>query len=282
MKQQIAFKNYLPVIAGFFLSLFMAQETIAQGNLLITPRRVVFEGSKRSEELNLANIGRDTATFVISFIQIRMKEDGGFENITVPDSNQFFADKNIRFFPRSVTLAPNEAQSVKVQLVNVGDLKPGEYRSHLYFRGTPPPRPLGEAIPDSDSTTLSVKLSPIFGISMPVIIRVGETKAAVTMSNVSFSSEGDTIPAVQMTFNREGNISVYGDVRVDYLFPTGEELKVGIVRGLSVYTPNKLRHFKMELEKPKNVNYHTGKLRITYSDQSIKPVTLAKEEIELK
>ena len=77
---------------------------MAQGNLLVTPKRVVFEGNKRSEELNLANIGKDTATYIISFIQIRMKEDGMFERITQPDPEQNFADKNLRFFPRTVTL----------------------------------------------------------------------------------------------------------------------------------------------------------------------------------
>ena len=101
----------------------------AQGNLLVTPRRVVFEGTKRSVDLNLANIGQDTATYAISLIQIRMKEDGSFETISTPDPGQNFADQNLRFFPRSVTLPPNEAQVVKVQLLRTNQLTPGEYRS---------------------------------------------------------------------------------------------------------------------------------------------------------
>src|SRR4051794_39184135 len=104
-------------LAFAIVALAFFSEANAQGNLLITPRRVLFEGNKRSEELNLANVGQDTATYVISFIQIRMKEDGSFENITVPDSGQNFADKNLRFFPRTVKLGPNEAQTLKVQLL---------------------------------------------------------------------------------------------------------------------------------------------------------------------
>src|ERR1700741_1501873 len=101
-----------------------------QGNLLLTPKRIVFQGSKKSQELNLANIGKDTARYIISFVQIRMKEDGSFEKISQPDSGQNFADANLRFFPRSVTLAPNETQTVKVQAVRTEELKEGEYRSH--------------------------------------------------------------------------------------------------------------------------------------------------------
>ncbi len=100
---------------------------------MIYPKRVVLDESKRSELLNLANTGNDSATFVISFLQIRMKEDGTFEKITQPDSAQRFADKNLRFFPRSVTLAPKEAQTVKIQIIKTNELMPGEYRSHLYM-----------------------------------------------------------------------------------------------------------------------------------------------------
>src|SRR5687768_10970779 len=64
----------------------------AQGDLLLFPKRIVFEKGKRTEIINLANISNDTIKYTISFIQIRMNENGGFEIISVPDSNQFFAD----------------------------------------------------------------------------------------------------------------------------------------------------------------------------------------------
>ena len=171
-----------------FFSIFCSSKLMAQGNLLVTPKRVVFDGNRRSEELNLANIGKDTATYIISFIQIRMKENGVFEKITQPDSAQNFADKNLRFFPRSVTLGPNEAQTVKVQLTKANDLTPGEYRSHLYFRASPPEKPLGDIEPQKDSV-LSVRLVPVFGISIPVIIRKGESNATVNISDLKFQSE---------------------------------------------------------------------------------------------
>jgi P pilus assembly chaperone PapD len=110
-------KSVIMLVAGLLISIIISPGvSMAQGDLLITPRRVVFEGSKRSMDLNLANTGKDTATYAISLMQIRMKEDGGFETITDPDPGQRFADRFIRFFPRSVTLGPNEAQAVKIKL----------------------------------------------------------------------------------------------------------------------------------------------------------------------
>ena len=133
----------------------------------------------------------------ISVVQIRMKEDGGFETITEPDAGQQFADKIIRFFPRSVTLGPNEAQAVKVQLIKTSELAPGEYRSHFYFRAIPKSKPLGEEETVSDTSTISVKLTPVFGITIPVIVRVGENISKVTLSGLSFQMTNDTVPRSQ-------------------------------------------------------------------------------------
>lgn len=269
-------------ISGALISCFLIftpSRSFGQGNLMVTPNRVVFENDKRYEELNLANSGNDTATFLISFIQIRMKDDGTFEKIEQPDSAQFFADKYLRLFPRSVTLGPNEAQTVKLQLTRKNELVTGEYRSHLYFRAVPNEKPLGEVEPEKDA--ISVRLVPIFGISMPIIIRVGESNTTVNLSDVSFKMEKDTIPVLSMTFNRKGNMSIYGDVSVDYIPVRGKKLRVGTVKGLAIYSPNTIRHFNLLLSKMAGVDHRSGKLHLIYTDQSPRPIVMAEETIEL-
>ncbi len=265
------------------LSCIVPYGTFAQGNLLITPRRVVFEGSVKTQELNLANTGKDTARYNVSIIQYRMKEDGSFEEITVPDPGQNFADKNIRFFPRSVTLAPNEAQVVKMQLTKTNTLTPGEYRSHVYFRAVPKEKALGEEETRKDSTGISVQLVPIFGITIPVIIRVGESTTRVSLSNLTMEMVTDTVPRLKLTFNRNGNMSVYGDLLVRYTSPEGKVTEAGVVKGIAVYTPNAIRHFQMDLKRIPEINYHKGKLTVVYSAQSdINPQIFAESELILK
>jgi len=254
----------------------------AQGNLLVTPKRIVFEGTKKSFDLNLANIGQDTAVYAISLIQVRMKEDGGFETITVPDDGQNFADKNLRFFPRSVTLAPNEAQVVKVQLQKTGQLAPGEYRSHFYFRAVPKVKPLGEEEIVKDSTTISVRLTPIFGITIPAIIRIGESNTQVTLSDVSLNIGDDSNPSLKLKFNRSGNFSVYGDLAVDHISASGTKTRVGAANGIAVYTPNNSRYFQFNLEKVPGIDFNSGRLQVTYSAPSdVKPMKYAEAEILL-
>jgi hypothetical protein len=253
--------------AFFGIFLLFSLESKAQGDLLLFPKRIVFEGSKKSQTLNLANSGKDTVRYLISVVQSRMNEDGSFTTISQPDSGQYFADKYFRFFPRNVVLGPGEAQSVKLQLINTNGLEAGEYRSHIYFRAEPDKKPLGEVEPLKDSASISVNLVAVFGITIPVIIRTGESTTQVKLSDVSLELKKDSVPSLKMTFNRTGNMSVYGDVSVDHISLQGKVTRIGIAKGMALYTPNLVRHFNLLLDKNPGIDYHKGRLHITYTTQ---------------
>ena len=252
----------------------------AQGNLLVTPKRLVFDGSKRTEEINLANIGKDTATYTIAFMQYRMDENGAFVILSETDTAYKFASKNLRFFPRSVTLAPNEAQSVKVQLIKANELSPGEYRSHLFFKNTYNSTALGEADKSPEDSGISVKLKPSFGLSIATIIRIGSKETVASISNASFTPSV-TNPMLSFTINRSGNFSLYGDVKITHISPSGTVTEVGIMKGLAVYTPNLLRSIKLPLSKATDVDYAKGTLQIDYLDQQTNKPAIAKTTLAL-
>ena len=265
------------------LALMYALPASAQGDLMITPRRIVFQGAVRTADINLANTGNDSATYAISLVQIRMLENGGFETITEPDPGQMFADRFVRFFPRTITLGPNEAQVVKVQLYRTSELQTGEYRSHFYFRAVPEKRALGEPETQADTSTFSVRLTPIFGITIPVIIRSGETTANVTLSGLDLEIINGNIPRLSIVFNRTGNMSVYGDITVDHISTQGKITRVGVANGVAVYTPNTLRRFQFDLASEAGVDYTKGTLRVIYSASSdVKPARLAEAELALQ
>jgi hypothetical protein len=285
----VSFKTFsrrmflFPAIAGFILSsIIPANKGMAQGNLLIMPGRVVFEGTKKSQELTLANTGADTSRYIISFVQMRMKEDGSFDMITTPDSGQQFANKYLRVFPRSVTLPPNQSQVIKVQLNKPAKMEAGEYRSHLYFRASRREAALGEEPADRDSGSMAVKLTPVFGITIPAIIRNGDCSVKVNLINPSLEMVGDTMPRLQITFTRTGNISTYGDITVNHISAEGKITKVGYVKGVAVYTPNPLRRFQYNLNPTQGVDYHTGKLQILYTaPDNVKVSKIAETELIL-
>ena len=259
-------------------------QSIAQGNLLITPIRVVFEGNKQKEDLNLANIGKDTAIYSISFVQKNMKEDGSFVNIEKADSGQMSAEPYLRIFPRTVTLAPGEAQVVALQYRRKADMVAGEYRSHLYFRSEKNYKPLGVGNAERDSTTLSVQLIPIFGMSIPIIIRTGAVNVSAALSDLKLDSQQNTIQNLKLTIHRTGNISLYGDIIIQYVPVQGKPYQIGRVAGVGVYTDIDKRYVIVKLNNTSGKPFETGKLKVQYKSKgdTKKPIIYAEGELDIR
>ena len=267
----------LVLFAGF------VQQLSAQGDLLVSPVRVVFEGNKQKEEISLVNVGNDSATYSVSFLQYNMTEDGNFEQIEKPGEGQMFADPYLRVFPRKVTLAPRESQVVRLQFRRKPDMQSGEYRSHLYFRAEKDNKPLGLDSTQNDPKLMSVQITPVFGISIPVIIRTGEVHVVSSLSNLLIEMQQDTIVNLKLSINRNGNISVYGDIIAEYVPASGNPVEVGIVRGVAVYTTTNKRNFSMRLRNIKGVSPSTGKIRVRYtSPKDVPYVIYAEKELVLK
>ena len=266
----------------FTISNFLCSVDLkAQGNLQITPHRVIFDGTKKAIDVNLVNTGQDSAYYNISFLQYRVTDDMEVEEITSPDPGQRFADKNIRFFPRTVMLGPNESQLVKLQLVKSELLEPGEYRSHLYFRAVPSQKALGEEEKKDTSRAISIKIIPIFGVSIPVIIRVGESTTTLNITDLKLEKAANGSYKLIFIIHREGNMSVIGNVVMTYIAPDGKTTKIGYESGIVVYTPNLLRRLMIDVDKKTNVDLRTGKINVKYLSQDNKAVLLAEADLVL-
>ena len=171
-----------------------------------------------------------------------------------------------------------------MQLVKTDKLEAGEYRSHIYFTSVPNQKALGakDELP-KDTAALSVQLIPQFGITIPVLIRVGQSTTKVNISDLSLEKVNDSIQKLYMIFNRSGNFSVYGDIEVNYISPQGKSITVGFAKGFAVYTPNPVRQFQLNLKKTSGVDFHSGKLKVSYVPQSdVKAGKFAEAELVLK
>jgi hypothetical protein len=158
----------------------------------------------------------------------------------------------------------------------------GEYRSHVYLRAVPDQKPLGAAPPPEDSTTISVKLTAVFGFTIPVIIRVGTPDTKIEITDVSFNIVSDTMPLLSMTLQRSGKMSVYGDLSVDHIAADGTSKNIYLAKGLAVYTPNTRRQVKLNLGEIAEANYHSGTLKILYTEHADAKKKLAEAEIKLE
>ncbi len=256
--------------------------SVAQGDLLITPTRVIFEGRKQSESIYLVNVGKEKATYSISFIQNYQTEEGGYKRAESSKNDEKFADKYLRFYPRTISLEPGESQTIKLQCRRTPEMKDGEYRSHMYFRSEESYEPLGKSQPDTIKT-ISVKLTPIYGISIPVIVRSGEVNVSATLSDFEIRTNQESGPILKLTINRAGNMSVIGDLSVEYISEKGDDVEIGKLKNVAVYPDINKRFVSINLNPATGLNLKNGKLRITYSSlfEAKKQEVFAKTEIDL-
>lgn len=204
------------------------------GDLLVAPTRIVLNGS-RGTEIVLSNIGDDVATYRVSVELRRMKPDGSLEDVSEASEREKTAQNMILYAPRRVTIAPNQPQTIRIAARAPAGLPDGEYRAHLLFRAVPAPRPVA---PPTQVKGVSFELIPIYGVTIPVVVRMGNLAAKVGIANVALA-QANGKPAVSLDLTRAGDRSVFGDVRV---FKAGIKDPIAIQRGVAIYTEIGTRH----------------------------------------
>lgn len=232
-------------LAAAPLMLTLAPAQAGVGDLLVAPTRLVLNGG-RSAEVILNNIGDEPATYRISAEFRRMTPDGLLEEVSDPGAAEKAAESMVIFAPRRVTLAPREPQSIRVSARPPRDLPDGEYRIHLLFRAIPPATPV--ATPASAPPKgLSFKLTPVYGVTIPVIVRLGNLSVQSGISDVRVEDQ-DGKPTIALQLHRTGTRSTFGEVRV---LKSGVKEPVASGRAIAVYTELNER----EVRIPVNEDY---------------------------
>ena len=231
------------------------------GSLLVAPTRVVFSGTRRTAEISLINTGNRAATYRISLVRLRMSERGDVQEITEGRPDERFADALVRFSPQQVTLEPRVAQTVRIALRAPADLETGEYRSHLLFRELPSS---DAPATESQAQGVSIRLIPIFGISIPVIVRHAALPSLLVLEGPRLVDSAPGEQTLEVTLRREGGSSVYGNLEVTYLPAAGGRVEVGRVQGVAVYTPNLSRLVRIPLHRLEAGDLGRGRLEVTF------------------
>src|SRR5690349_11194884 len=163
------------------------------GDLLVAPTRVVLNGS-RGTEVVLNNIGDDVATYRVSAELRRMTPEGKLTEVELPNDKEKAAQEMLLYAPRKVTLPPNQPQAIRLSARAPAGLPDGEYRVHLLFRAIPPALPAAEP---KKAEGVSFQIRPIYGVTIPVIVRLGNLEAKAALSNVH-KTVADGKPAVAL------------------------------------------------------------------------------------
>jgi hypothetical protein len=267
-------KNLLIFI--FFISIGLNAKLFAQGTIMIEPKRIVFNKSELKKIITITNTGDIPSVFSVSFEQRSMTEDGNFITITKPEPGQKFADRHLRIYPRRSTLGVGESQVVVLQRRRNNKMENGEYRSHLTFMSSASIAPL-EIKSKKDTVAFSTRITTAFGMSIPIIIRAGEVSVSASITNIKLE---DTL--LTFNLNRKGNISIFGDLLIQYIPEQGEPIVIKKSSGFGVYTTIEKRIMKFKLDKIADININKGSIKVIYkAPNGVKQEVYAEETLLL-
>ena len=211
------------------------------GDLLVAPTRLVLDG-RRGGEIILNNIGDEPATYRVSIEFRRMTENGDLVDVTTPTEADQKAEDMIVYAPRKVVLAPHEPQAIRIAARPPQGLPDGEYRAHLLFRAIPPATPVVQPTGEQPKG-VQFKLTPVYGVTIPVIVRLGNLQATAGIANVHLETKSGA-PAIGFDLTREGSRSTYGEVRV---MKAGVKDPIAIQKGVAIYTEIGKRHVSVPI-----------------------------------
>lgn len=258
--------------AAFAIAMSIAAPGQASGDLLVAPTRIILDGS-RGTEVVLNNIGSAPATYRISLELKRMTPVGGLEEIDEADANatERAALEMISFSPRRVTLPPNQPQVIRIGVRPPEGLLAGEYRAHMLFRAVPDTVAATDRAVGAAAGGVSVALTPIYGITIPIIIRMGDLSASATIGK-AWIEQADDQTLFAFDLARAGNRSVYGDIEVTR---PGIKDPLFLARGIAIYPEVTGR--KVAIPVPAEVaNALRGPVRIRYTeDRELGGATIA-------
>lgn len=244
------------------------------GEIMVVPTRLVLKDNDRTAEVNLINNSDNRLTYRIDFINLKMEPDGSVKTIETPEEGAPFADSILRVTPRQLVLEPNQTQVVRLQIRRSLGTLTGEYRSHLRFQNIP--EQTTEAGDTANAEGISIKLIPIYGISIPVILRGKDTQAKGEFRNISFRQD-TTGTNVIFDITRTGNRSLFGEVEVSWVRDEEKPVKVGVVRNFAVYPPIGHRTGKIKLQLPSDFKSGEGQFRLVFKDGEVPELPLITE-----
>lgn len=257
-----------------------APNTATSGDVNLTPRRLVFGPRDHGvKEITVFNRTNGTATYTIVLTDEVMTPDGAIVAAeTAPAAEKArlrSALPYLRYSPRQMTLGPQESQTVRIQARPPAGAAPAEYRTHFSVTAAPPPGAgvdIAAAASGSQSNDVLVRITPIYGIMIPIIVRTGDLSAQTSISQVHLvQAQGQR--AIGFDLNRSGDRSVYGGIDL-FLLGSGAPKKIGGIRGLGVYNEIDRRAVAIPLDANAPPVGPGSRVKIVYTDDELKPGTV--------
>ena len=204
------------VVAGF------TRVAAAQG-VLVAPHAIYLDHRTRSGSLTLYNPGADPVEITVStFFGYPSTDSLGQFTIVTPDSVEAgmpSAAEWIDAFPRRMTLAPLQRQTVRLLARPPQGLADGEYWSRVLISAKGGVLQVAQA----DSSGISVGLNLEVRSILPLIYRKGQLQTGLVLTDLRAGREGDSL-RVRVRMERQGGAAYVGTARGALLDEKGNQV----------------------------------------------------------
>jgi hypothetical protein len=202
-----------------FVALATPLSAVAQG-VLVAPHALIVDHAARSGTLTLYNPGTDPVEVEVGTIFGYPASDSVgrlfLHTVEVPPADEPSATAWLEAFPRRMTIAPLQRQTVRVLARPPAGLPDGEYWSRIVIAARAGQVPITGV---TDTARIQVGLALEVRTIISFNYRKGPVATTVTLGQVRAEPVGDSL-RVRMRLERGGNAAWLGTVRVT-LAPAG-------------------------------------------------------------
>jgi P pilus assembly chaperone PapD len=203
------------------LTLGLAAASLAAQGVMVAPHAVYIDHRVRSGSVLLYNPGTEPVEVTISTLFGYPATDSTgsivLRTVEAPDSTLPSALAWIQAFPRRLTVAPLERQTVRLLARPPVGLADGEYWVRLMIAAKAGQVPISGV---TDTTAIQVGLTLEVRTVIGVAYRKGAVRTGVALSNVRAHLAGDTL-VTWSRLERQGNAAYVGSVHGTLVDSTG-------------------------------------------------------------
>ena len=235
----------------------------------VDPKRLVFSDQDRAKPITLINPTNETLTYRISFQEMRMTENGKLERLSKENLHDDYPASSsfIRYSPRQVIIPPKSSQIVRFMLRKPHGLEEGEYRSHVLFQALPKEDENLDLNQDQGAS-MNISLTPVYGVSIPLIVRHGQLQANVSFNNLQLFEEELEKTFVSLNIQQQGERSIFGRLTVAFREDGSRQMTIiGQLKGVSVYD---VQHRKVKIPIAKSyfsrLKHQSGELIVRFEE----------------
>lgn len=254
---------------SFFFALVLLP-CLAFAQAQVFPTRLTLTEENPSSYLTLRNPSAKSQKFKIEILELAMKKDGSV--VPAKGEHPLLLD-GIKYSPKTVDVAANEKQTVRVMMTSFDGLPEGE--SHIYLHFVP--------IGDTETKTAAkLSLQARIAVAVPIIVRHGSPKLDAKMKSPKVIKDAQGNFKVSFEVTNTTPYFLTGDLEVLALTPKGE-VSLSKVLSISSYLPSRIVTLDLKKEDvaTKLASEEASKFKIRYvsNEESAAPFDLTSEVV---